>query len=283
MNAQVRLSEVVVKNLFGWLSYDIRLNDDMSFLLGPNGCGKTTILNMIDFILDPSSGRKLDKFYNIPFDEVSLTFSDGNTLGLKRNKRETDRIRYFYQKGSGKRHYFKGCMFPHWQAWKDVIPFELNGGSVLIPEINSIRDFYWPEGKYFDQESRDFIVTTINSLFRATGKEVSFDKNDRITIQQGKSEIDKEHLSFGEQYILNTMLKLVDIASGHLVLIDLPESSLHIEIQEKFADLVYDISIKHDLQVVIVTHSPSIVNGHLEWYADRKWTDKRQTKVATST
>lgn len=275
----VRLEKIVVKELFGHFSYEISLNDNISFLIGPNGCGKTTILNMVGFILDPSSRMNLDKFYEIPFDEVYLTFSDGNSLGIKRRKNEDNRIRYFYQKGSGRRTYFKRCLFNFDQQRREAIPFECERPCLLIPDSNVIRDFFWPDSRVFTQKEKSFIKDAIDDLFKPSGKTVTLTDDGEIYIQQRQHKFKVENLSYGEKYMLNTVMYLAAL-KDRLILIDLPETSMHIEWQERFADLVDHLCQENNLQVVITTHSPSIINGHFEWYAERNLTDKWQNKVA---
>ena len=55
-----RIERIVVKNLFGELNYDIDLRNgqDISILIAPNGCGKTTIFKFIDFIFNPTFTKR---------------------------------------------------------------------------------------------------------------------------------------------------------------------------------------------------------------------------------
>ena len=46
-----KLKSIEIENLFNLYNYNIKLNDDVNFMYGKNGCGKTTILNIIEFAL----------------------------------------------------------------------------------------------------------------------------------------------------------------------------------------------------------------------------------------
>lgn len=69
-------------------------------------------------------------------------------------------------------------------------------------------------------------------------------------------------LSSGEQHLLALFTRLLfDTSPGTLVLVDEPEISLHAAWQQQFIDDLERISKLVDIQVVIATHSPSIVNN----------------------
>ena len=75
-----RLQRVEVDGLFGLYNHriDLELNDRVTFLHGPNGVGKTTILRMIDAVLTD----RFDRFGSIPFKRLLLRFDDETELEL---------------------------------------------------------------------------------------------------------------------------------------------------------------------------------------------------------
>lgn len=68
----MHISRVELSGLWGCKSYNINLNHDFNFFIGPNGSGKTTILTLIASIinLDLNSINKID-FYECTLDLVS--------------------------------------------------------------------------------------------------------------------------------------------------------------------------------------------------------------------
>jgi ABC-type lipoprotein export system ATPase subunit len=69
-------------------------------------------------------------------------------------------------------------------------------------------------------------------------------------------------LSSGEQHLVALFTRLLfDAGPRTLVLVDEPEISLHAAWQHQFIDDLEKVSDLVDIQVVIATHSPSIVNG----------------------
>ena len=69
---QLRLTRFKVKKIHGIYNYDIKLNEDVTFLYGINGCGKTTILNLITIVI---TGRLFDLF-QYSFDELTLQYRE---------------------------------------------------------------------------------------------------------------------------------------------------------------------------------------------------------------
>jgi len=78
----VRLS---VTKLFNQFSYDINLQNEnnISILIGPNGTGKTTIMDFLSFIFVPSA-QALKKLLTVPFERFSFELSNGWTFTYKK-------------------------------------------------------------------------------------------------------------------------------------------------------------------------------------------------------
>ena len=47
----MKIKKIQINGLHGYFQYDIDLNEDISLLYGKNGSGKTTVLNLIEFII----------------------------------------------------------------------------------------------------------------------------------------------------------------------------------------------------------------------------------------
>ena len=79
----MKIHIIEVENLFGSLNHSIPINgNNISIIHGPNGCGKTTILNMLSSLANNDVGA----FRNISFDSFKITFDDDTTLSI--NKKE---------------------------------------------------------------------------------------------------------------------------------------------------------------------------------------------------
>lgn len=70
----VILSNLKVSKLYGKYDYDVNFNEDITLIYGTNGCGKTTILNIITAIITGS----IYKLFSYKFDEIILSYYDEN-------------------------------------------------------------------------------------------------------------------------------------------------------------------------------------------------------------
>ena len=75
----MKIKKIQINGLHGYFQYDIDLNEDISLLYGKNGSGKTTVLNLIEFII----GGEFYKLKDILFHDVIITTTTNNILKLK--------------------------------------------------------------------------------------------------------------------------------------------------------------------------------------------------------
>ena len=85
----IKIDRIIVKNMFGKFNYDLKLDNgyDVSILIAPNGCGKTTIFNILNFIFCPGP-EGFEIIRNVPFDEFTCTLSNKAILKLKQENGE---------------------------------------------------------------------------------------------------------------------------------------------------------------------------------------------------
>jgi predicted ATP-binding protein involved in virulence len=106
------------------------------------------------------------------------------------------------------------------------------------------------------------LFTSILNNRRFTFKSINVDKNKGFYFTTSKgSELQLNQLSSGEQHEVVLLYELIFKTSPSiLVLIDEPEISLHITWQKEFLDDLLRIIKIQNFQVLIATHSPSIIN-----------------------
>ena len=76
------IQKVKVKGLFHRFNYELDFdNSPIKFITAPNGYGKTTILNAIDFLFE----EQWKDLCSIVFDKIELVLSDANVLIEKKN------------------------------------------------------------------------------------------------------------------------------------------------------------------------------------------------------
>ena len=107
----------------------------------------------------------------------------------------------------------------------------------------------------------------INKRFKHKKLEINHENGFvfRSTIKKDKSEkyetMLPSKLSSGEQNEIILFYKLIfNSKSGDMILIDEPELSLHISWQNKFIKDLEDVTSMNDVNIVIATHSPDIID-----------------------
>ncbi len=119
-------------------------------------------------------------------------------------------------------------------------------------------------------EKLKLFVDIFNKRNEITHKTIKFTQNG-IRVFSGKKQIDLECLSSGEKNDFVMFYRLLfNTSRNGIVLIDEPEISLHIEWQEEYIDRLIDICQMNGLQAIVATHSPNIVNGHLDLFVDKR-------------
>lgn len=93
----VILSKLTVKKLYGNYDYDVKFNADVTLLYGTNGCGKTTILNIITSIITGS----IYKLFSYKFEKIVLNYYDERDNKIKKRvsliKKTEDNIEIDFQ------------------------------------------------------------------------------------------------------------------------------------------------------------------------------------------
>ena len=114
------------------------------------------------------------------------------------------------------------------------------------------------------------LLDILNENYGVNDKKFSFEQEDGIVFRVDGEKIQLECMSSGEK---NNFLMFFDLIfyvfGGNLIdckifLIDEPEISLHINWQESFIDNLLKICEINDCQIIVATHSPHILNDHLE-------------------
>lgn len=85
--SDIRIKSVEVKGLFNQFNYnfDFDNGEDISILIAPNGCGKTTIFKFVRFIFNPDFYDMLE-IKDIPFESVTCILSNGKKVMLTKEE-----------------------------------------------------------------------------------------------------------------------------------------------------------------------------------------------------
>lgn len=140
---------------------------------------------------------------------------------------------------------------------------EMDEVTKAIMAVN-FQDFTIKLVVFDDLYERAKLFLDILNNRRLSYKTISISKEKGFTFQDIKGNpIPLEGLSTGEQNELVILYKLLfEIPKGSFVMIDEPEISFHVIWQKSFVTDMQEIIKLRDLQILVATHSPSIINGN---------------------
>ena len=133
-NDKLKIKEFIIEKLHGYIDYDIKFNDDVTFLYGENGCGKTTVLNIITSIIT----GKIYELSKYQFGFISLSYSSQRSnplefIYIKRDENGTIKLTY-----NRKEH---------------IIEMQ---HTRIIPDNNEIERFYFNEYRVLTEIKNEF-------------------------------------------------------------------------------------------------------------------------------
>lgn len=238
------------------------INDDVNILVGINGCGKTTLLNLIS---DYYTGQKLKKNVaeSVSGTEISSPVTYIRSFDIPANaKKKTESILL--------------------QELKYIINQNGEGTSFFDYRMKMLN---FPKEADTIQQRIDKFFTLVNSLFEETGKEITIDPQNNILVfsikgtekylttngkrlttngkylTTGAEKIQLDQLSSGEKQILLILTTVfLQEEKPNILLMDEPEISLHINWQDRLIELIRKLN--PNCQLILTTHSPNIfANG----------------------
>lgn len=240
------------------------IHDDVNILVGINGCGKTTLLNLMS---DYYTGQKIKKGIA---ESVSGTAIDSPVTY----------IRSFDVPANAKKKTESMLL----QELKQVINQNGEGTSFFDYRMKMLN---YPEKADMIQKRIDTFFKLVNTLFKETGKEITIDpQNNTLVFSIQKTE--EEYLTADGKllagtdgqifYGANRKIQLDQLSSGekqmllilttvflqeekpNVLLMDEPEISLHISWQDRLIEWIRQLNPY--CQVILTTHSPNIfANG----------------------
>ena len=246
------IKDVDIKGLWGTKNISWQgINEDVNIIVGINGSGKTSLLNIMWGFIRPDF--KILKKYK--YSRVEIKMSNGYII----NSPLTLSILEPYE----------------FISTFDVIPSK--SSKTESPLSIELSDIIYTTGKlwntFFDYrlkatnfpEQADYInkriqsfYQLINKQFSATNKKIEIDPlTNRVIFKRKEEIIELENLSSGEKQFLLIMFKVFLMEEKpYILLMDEPEISMHIDWQFELINVIRELNPK--CQIIISTHSPSI-------------------------
>ncbi len=145
--------------------------------------------------------------------------------------------------------------------------------SIYVEDTEKKLNAFYPIWKRLDVLKR-----IINRKFSYSGKEINFSKTKGFIVKTKFRDLDPVwgslkpiNLSSGEQHELVLLYELLfKVKPGSFVLIDEPELSLHVAWQVDFLKDLQEIIKLTNIQILIATHSPDIIQDRWDLTVELK-------------
>lgn len=276
------IERIEIKGLWGRFDVNWTLHSDVNILVGENGTGKSTILLILQAILD--TGLLVQK--NIGSKSINYSLKIGNEsqkfqcrVSKKIFGKDDSGFGYIPVGHAPPKNFLKDVFINYINTFekelleKDIISkiAQKDIKSYLDFELYTLETEYWKyqielferivnQGFSKEKANRNhsLFLQKINQLFKNTGKIIGQNSKDKtIIFKQNDIELSLYDLSSGEKQLLIILLTvLLQDEKPSILLLDEPEISMHLYWQYELIEIIR--TLNPNCQVIIVTHSPSI-------------------------
>lgn len=234
----IHIKNIDIESMWGDTSLKWHgLDKNVNIIVGQNGFGKTTMMNLIRAVLqkDVQFIRQLKAKIHVYTTEGKVCF-DGEELVQE----------------------------PEYGGYESADCFQyLTIFDILSPQ--KTEQLVKMKAEVAKCKDRDRLLEVVNKFFNYTGKDISIDDCGEMHVKRGVIDIPFVCLSAGEKQLLFLLMALFLMGNKPTVLmLDEPEISLHIEWQDKLIERMLELN--PNCQIILTTHSPNI-------FADG-WEDK---------
>jgi len=265
------LKQIEIKNLWG-KDFSWKLHEDVNVLIGENGSGKSTILQMIHEAVLPIPDTELNFRLFDPIDELIIQLENDiviqvnsenrtitgtsntedyhlnigliDTFDVVEKSRNPSSTLLDYELEKLK---LKFVTYQRDLSAKVEEAFRNSHETSQQVQLEEIQDIY---------KTKNTFTQILNKLFTSTQKR--FDEKEFHFLRTGiQAPILPTHLSSGEKQILIILLTaLLQDRNEFVLLMDEPEISLHIDWQRSLLKNIREINPA--CQVILATHSPTV-------------------------
>ncbi len=245
------IKEIEIDSLWSGKKHIVwKLDPHVNVLSGINGVGKSTILNKVVKSVNTNGDivNHLLKGVHLivnPEDATHIRYDiirslDSPVLDLDTMSHVDARIT-------------SALDFQLYHLQRKYLDYQVNIGNRIIAELqngnaDAAQQLSQPKKRFQD---------IVDELFEETGKKIVRTENEICFSQIGETLVPYQ-LSSGEKQILAILLTvLVEDEQPHVLFMDEPEVSLHIEWQKRLISLILELN--PNVQIILTTHSPAVI------------------------
>jgi ABC-type cobalamin/Fe3+-siderophores transport system ATPase subunit len=268
-----QIKQIQIRNLWqqGNIQWDLR--GDVNVLIGNNGSGKTTIINLIYEAMKTNEiDIDFEKFNLI--DSLMIQLNNAHSIQINADGRkligfdslvglQTEKINTF-DNTIGTITPNKTLLDAHIEKLKEPFVRYQRNLSRKIEQLFYKQNTVSKAEREQIFAKKDLFIQFINDLFKDTHK--TFNEDDFVFAKSGQtSTIEPCNLSSGEKQVFLILLTvLLQDGKPCILFLDEPVISLHIEWQRILIKMIRDLN--ENCQVIVTTHSPSL---YFKGWSDR--------------
>lgn len=257
----MKLLGLHIEKLYGHYNYDrITFNSDVTFIYGLNGCGKTTVLNIIEAIIT----GQIYKLFNYDFYKIELKYASKNNgdkihkINIERNE---NTIKIIFEnkeyKIEKKREYIRDLRnfdreyTYYFDKYKFLSDIKKTFNYVYLPlnRTFSINDYESEDIRYIYQ--RKYFFNKIEGRdVEDISRDLSITQIERL-IEESCTKINSEISKINDKFRNNILKSLLDVNEQNLDLEKLKEEMLMQAINNSIEDTKEEyIKILKDLSLI---------------------------------
>jgi len=288
----MKVEKLKIEDVGGIKFLELKLNSNMNLICGPNGIGKTTILETISHLFSNGRTNILKKKVNSEISKITINIDNDGRLENKTVQFDTfepakqTQIQGFHQYTSGVIS-FKTARIFNYQALQAVSKDVLKEQNQLWQEaihgvnLNEIKNWFVNRylysahpGALSEEQINNFELA--KKCFSILDPAFTFSKVDastnEIMVNTPNGEIYYEYLSAGFKSIISILFGIIKEIEYRfidpkinaqdfkgIVLIDEIELHLHPEWQSKIVNVL--IQVFPTVQFIASTHSPHVIQA----------------------
>lgn len=255
---------IQIRGFRGHVNSAIEFRSPISALCGINGCGKSTVAELVAAAYRNSAGQtyQISTFFAVgPLDPAP--FSDEASVGLKywQSDRNTRSITLS-----------RDPTHKRWHGYRrrPQRPVDFISADIHVPRVER-RDFVVRDsarlnvvGTELLDDVRQNAQTVLGQNYsRIQANQVSRGRTqvEVLSAQRGETAYSEIHMGCGEGRMQSLIRRLTLAPPKSLIVLEEPESALHQSAQYRLGEYLVDLSLSRGHQIIITTHSDHLLRA----------------------
>ncbi|MCH5337336.1 MAG: AAA family ATPase [Acetatifactor sp.] len=272
---KLRLTNIHINTLKGLKNLDLPIEQNLTAIMGVNGCGKSTILHALACAFKPHEDGNNYKFSFFFTPNPDTDWKNSSLEVTYFDENEQREITRTYKKDQDR-------WSPRYtnRPMRDVF---FMGIDTCIPEIEREKQTSFIDYSTASLGDKDALKVTrmAAKILNKDYKNLTIHKTDKKEMLGVRTADDLTYSSLsmgaGEQRVIKILRLLYSVNHYSLILIDEIDLLLHVTALKELIKVIHEVAKKKNLQVIFTTHSLEV--AALIEYVDVKYLDVTEHKT----